>query len=54
MATSSITKEFVIKDKNAYLKIAEEINSKPKRIVKVTSPSNIKRGTELLKQFSFR
>ena len=28
MATSSITKEFVIKDENAYIKLIKDINNK--------------------------
>lgn len=53
MATSSITKEFTVKDKKAYIKMMKEINAKPERTVKVAKPSNIERGVRLLKQFSF-
>ncbi len=54
MATSSITKEFTVKDEKAYVKMMKEIGTKPERAVKVSKPSNIERGAKLLKQFSFR
>ena len=54
MATSSITKEFTVKDEKAYLRMMKEISNKPARTVKTEKPSNIERGNELLKQFSFR
>ncbi len=54
MATSSITKEFIVKDEKAYLQIIEEVSNKPVRTVKTVKPSNIERGNKLLKQFSFR
>lgn len=53
MATSSITKEFVIKDAEAYLQMMNEISDKPDRTVKTIKSSNIERGKELLKQFLF-
>jgi hypothetical protein len=53
MATSSITKDFTVKDEKAYLEMMKEISSKPKRTVKTVKPSNIERGNKLLKQFSF-
>lgn len=54
MATSSITKEFTVKDVNAYSQIMKELNNKPVRTVQTKKPSNIERGNKLLKQFSFR
>ena len=54
MATSSITKEFTIKDVKAYSQIIKEVSSKPDRTVQTAKPSNIERGNKLLKQFSFR
>ena len=54
MATSSITKEFTVKDVKAYSQIIKEVSSKPNRTVQTAKPSNIERGNKLLKQFSFR
>lgn len=54
MATSSITKEFVVKDEKAYSQMMKEISAKPNRTVKTEKPSNIERGNDLLKRFSFR
>ena len=54
MATSSITKEFIVKDAEAYSKIIKEVSNTPARTVKTEKPSNIERGNQLLKQFSFR
>lgn len=54
MATSSITKEFTVKDEKAYSRIIKEISKKPERAAKTVKPSNIERGNRLLKQFSFR
>lgn len=54
MATSSITKEFTVKDVKAYSQMMKEVSNKPDRTVKTAKPSNIERGNKLLKQFSFR
>ncbi|MBQ2741806.1 MAG: hypothetical protein IJB42_04785 [Oscillospiraceae bacterium] len=54
MATSSITKEFTVKDAKAYSQLIKEVSNKPARTVKTEKPSSIERGNELLKQFSFR
>lgn len=54
MATSSITKDFTVKDVKAYSQMMKEVSSKPDRTVKTEKPSNIERGNKLLKQFSFR
>ena len=53
MATSSITKSFIVKDKKAYLTLIEDLN-KTKMTTRLTGPSSIKKGREMLKQFSFR
>lgn len=53
MATSSITKSFVVKDKKAYLTLIEDLN-KIKIPVRLTKPSSIEKGKEMLKQFSFK
>lgn len=54
MATSSITKEFVVKNEKAFFQIIEEIGNKPERTEKTVDSSNIERGRKLLRQFSFR
>lgn len=54
MATSSITKEFSVKDVKAYDKLQKEVSQKPERTVVVKTPSNIERGAKLLNRFSFR
>ena len=54
MATTSITKEFKVKDEKAYFEIIKEVSKMPERTVKTVKPSNIERGNKLLKQFSFR
>lgn len=54
MATSSITKEFTVKDEKAYVKLVKEIGNASERAIKVAKPSNLERGAKLLKQFSFR
>lgn len=54
MATTSIRKQFVAKDIQTFNKLVKEVEHIPPRTVKEESSSNIKRGKELLKQFSFR
>jgi len=54
MATSSITKEFVVKDIEAYKELLKKTSDKPERELKKAEPSEIERGKQLLKQFSFR
>jgi len=53
MATSSITKEFVIRDETTYerfMKLQEEsVNEKPR-----PESNRLEEGIEKLKQFSFR
>lgn len=53
MATSSITKEFTVKDKKAYSKMLKEIDDRSARPHKVAKSSHLERGAKLLKQFSF-
>ena len=53
MATTSIRKTFVAKNKKTYVEILKAVNT-PKRIKKNTPTSKeVKRGEELLTQFSF-
>ena len=55
MATSSITKEFVVKDEKAFKKMMQDINNRPERSIKISKPSETERRAELLlKQFRFR
>lgn len=54
MATSSITKDFIVKDVENFERILKEVNNKPSRIIKTTASLNLERGSKLLKQFSFR
>ncbi len=53
MATTSIKKQFIAKDIKTFNTLAKEVENAPTREVKVSNPSSLKRGTELLKQFSF-
>lgn len=53
MATSSITKDFYVKDQTAYERLKKELESEPKREQVVESPSLIK-GREKLATFAFR
>ncbi len=52
MATSSITKDFVIKDKKVFNEFVEEI-SKPNKDEKVKT-SYLEDGKKLLKQYFYR
>lgn len=53
MATTSIRKTFVAKNKKTYVELLKAVNT-PKRIKKNTPTSKeVKRGEELLTQFSF-
>ncbi len=54
MPTTSITKEFTVKDVARYQKLKEEIKQSPVKEIKIVQPSNIEKGRELLKSFSFR
>ncbi len=53
MATSSITKEFYVKDEKAFERLKKELQSTPERKVAVQSPS-LKKGREKLATFVFR
>ena len=53
VATSSITKQFVVKDPKAFEKILQESAELPNREATQDSPS-LKKGREALKQFSLR
>lgn len=53
MATSSITKEFYVKDKESFEKLKNELNTKTARSQVVKSPSLI-RGRKKLATFVFR
>ena len=53
MATSSITKHFVVKDEKAFEEMLAEASKKPERKSTVDSPS-LNQGREALKRFSFR
>lgn len=54
MATTSITKNFVIYDQENYLKLKKELDSRPARTVRTSENSSLKRGKEKLAQLSCR
>lgn len=54
MATSSITKEFVVHDQASYQKLKKELDSRPARTVRTNENSSLKRGKEKLAQSSYR
>lgn len=53
MATSSITKDFYVKDPRAFEKLKKELESGPERKQVVQSPS-LEKGREKLATFVFR
>ena len=53
MATSSITKDFQVKDSKAFERLKQELNKKPERKQTVESPS-LNKGREKLATFVFR
>lgn len=53
MATSSITKQFVVKDPKAFERLVTESAKLPDRKATKDSPS-LNKGRELLRQFSLR
>lgn len=53
MATSSITKQFVIKDENAYKKLLNDVKQAPAPKV-ASSPSSLDKGRAALARFSLR
>lgn len=54
MATSSITKEFVVKDEKAFEKLLKKVEQMPERKVSATQSPSLAKGREVLKKFSFR
>lgn len=54
MATSSITKQFVAKDNEAFEKLLKEAEKMPERKAAVREDSSLDRGRKALKQFSLR
>lgn len=53
MATSSITKDFYVKDQMAFDQLKQELEKKPKRKQTVESPA-LRKGREKLSAFVFR
>ncbi len=53
MATSSITKDFYVKDEKAFELLKKELEEVPERAQVVESPS-LKKGKEKLATFVFR
>ncbi|MFI3228179.1 MAG: hypothetical protein R3Y09_12355 [Clostridia bacterium] len=54
MATKSITKQYKVNDVEMYKKIEKEFQSRPLRYAVKKENSNIDRGRQKLKEFSFR
>ena len=54
MATSSITKQYVLKDKDAYQRLLADIEKKPLRQNAEAEPSCLEKGKQALASFSFR
>lgn len=53
MATSSITKEFYVKDEKAFERLKQDLNSKPECKQAVES-SSLEKGRDKLSTFVFR
>lgn len=53
MATSSITKDFYVKDRAAFERLKKDIERKPIR-TKVTDSPSLQKGKEKLATFVFR
>lgn len=53
MATSSITKDFYVRDQKAFERLKKELDKKPERRHIVESPS-LQKGREKLATFVFR
>ena len=53
MATSSITKQFVVKDEKAFKKLLDDVKQAPAPKVN-SSPSSLDKGREALARFSLR
>lgn len=54
MATSSIKKDFTVKNIEKYKQIINKVNEQSTGKTKITPSAKLERGKELLKQFSFR
>lgn len=54
MATTSITKQFVVKDKKAFNNLLKTIEKVPKRTIIAKDGTSLSKGREILKQFSPR
>lgn len=54
MATSSITKEFVVKDEAAFAKLKKELDENPASPKKTEESPSLKKGREKLATFVFR
>jgi hypothetical protein len=54
VATSSITKQFVVKDMEAFVKLTKEADQMPERKATVCEHSSLNRGRKVFKQFSLR
>lgn len=54
MATSSLTKDFVVGDKKAFAQFKKDIETMPENDRTVKSCPSLKRGKEKLKYFSFQ
>jgi hypothetical protein len=54
MATSSITKTFIIRDRKVFEKLVKETQNLPGKSAADANSSSLKRGKEALKHFSFR
>lgn len=53
MATSSITKQFTIKDEKAYKKLLSDVKQAPAPKI-ISAPSSLDKGREALARFSLR
>lgn len=54
MATSSITKDFVVRDEKAFKKLIKEVNNLPARKNVVKDSTSLSEGREALKRFLSR
>lgn len=53
MPTSSITKDFYVKDKKAFERLKQELNTKPEQ-QQTTARKSLERSKEKIKTFVFR
>ena len=54
MATSSLTKDFEIRDKKAFEQFKKDIETKSNHDRTIVKSPSLEKGREKLKQFSFR